>query len=693
MTKEIPQSFKDIRRLLIDLFQNGSTFEDYKELREWCFTNQEFISGLIGKMTIPELNHYARKDKKPKMVDSVLDSVLSSFTIGDSIQWTMGEKYSEVLKKIAYSTTEEKFLAYKAKRQEERDKKKKALENPETLEEFRTFIHYKGEAALSTEQKIVYDELMTGTIKSRKEQDAERAAKVTAVSINDVDLLIQETVHTKKGHALWVVKLSEYVDRSIFLELKDRAQSLGGYYSSYRGNGAIPGFTFTKKEGAELFVAIKDGDVNAHELRKAINAEKQLQRAENLEAKADNMEERATESLNQDRKDNTVRRARMATNAERQATANLLFAQTMESIAQEMKDGSLLYLNRLGNITQLEELYSILSSCKYRYMRANNIREDDYEFKPEVIDFAEIPYPVLYNETHTLILLKNLSLDKGKLLAANRMMKRLARVKDGDDYIIREGGPMDDYEKLFTWPSKHLDNWAKDRFKSMWLRYKRIVSLGITTIFELRTALRELVRIKDGIKLTPEQIKLQQVRELERKFVARRIDGFFPTPEALGGEVVEYAHIEPQHTICEPQAGLGHIADIIAERYPDNELLCIEQYQPLHEALVLKGFNAINEDFLKYEQQKFDRIIMNPPFENDQDIIHFKHAMTLLNPGGRIVAIMCDNKTEDNNNIRRREFFEFMENECKWHKNPAGSFMSAFRPTGVNTITVIYNND
>ena len=31
-------------------------------------------------------------------------------------------------------------------------------------------------------------------------------------------------------------------------------------FSSFKGNGAIPGFTFENKEAAELFIKIKDGD-------------------------------------------------------------------------------------------------------------------------------------------------------------------------------------------------------------------------------------------------------------------------------------------------------------------------------------------------------------------------------------------------------------------------------------------------
>ena len=33
---------------------------------------------------------------------------------------------------------------------------------------------------------------------------------------------------------------------------------------------------------------------------------------------------------------------------------------------------------------------------------------------------------------------------------------------------------------------------------------------------------------------------------------------------------------------------------------------------------------------------------MNPPFENGRDIDHVTHALSLLKPGGRLVAIMSE---------------------------------------------------
>jgi hypothetical protein len=47
-------------------------------------------------------------------------------------------------------------------------------------------------------------------------------------------------------------------------------------------------------------------------------------------------------------------------------------------------------------------------------------------------------------------------------------------------------------------------------------------------------------------------------------------------------------------------------------------------------------------DFMEYTGSNFDRVIMNPPFEKEQDIDHVRHAFDLLKPGGRLVTIMSE---------------------------------------------------
>jgi N12 class adenine-specific DNA methylase/tRNA1(Val) A37 N6-methylase TrmN6 len=63
-----------------------------------------------------------------------------------------------------------------------------------------------------------------------------------------------ETNHTKTGAPLWVVTSAERVPTETFNEMKRTAKDNGGYYSSFRGNGAVPGWTFKDRAAAEAFM-------------------------------------------------------------------------------------------------------------------------------------------------------------------------------------------------------------------------------------------------------------------------------------------------------------------------------------------------------------------------------------------------------------------------------------------------------
>lgn len=113
---------------------------------------------------------------------------------------------------------------------------------------------------------------------------------------------------------------------------------------------------------------------------------------------------------------------------------------------------------------------------------------------------------------------------------------------------------------------------------------------------------------------------------------------FYPTELTLAQQVVELADIDQYDSVLEPSAGLGGIANLL----PKKQTTCIE-ISPVHgEVLKSQGFRAvIIQDFLKYKpDQKFDKIVMNPPFTKGQAEKHLKHAESLLAKDGKVVAIL-----------------------------------------------------
>lgn len=104
--------------------------------------------------------------------------------------------------------------------------------------------------------------------------------------------------------------------------------------------------------------------------------------------------------------------------------------------------------------------------------------------------------------------------------------------------------------------------------------------------------------------------------------------------------------------------------------------------------LEVKGYNVASNDFTEYDGKQYDRIIMNPPFENFQDIDHVKHAFELLKPGGKLVAIM--GASVKNSRKKAVEFRQWIDEAGSYIEDlPEGSFKSSERQTGVATVMVV----
>jgi len=167
----------------------------------------------------------------------------------------------------------------------------------------------------------------------------------------------------------------------------------------------------------------------------------------------------------------------------------------------------------------------------------------------------------------------------------------------------------------------------------------------------------------------------------------------FPTPQPVIDLMIEKADIYSSHTVLEPSAGTGAI---MREVLP----LCmtvkgIELNADLAIALQKRGFDVVCADFLVSnfgEGDKFDRILMNPPFKDGQDIDHVIHAFDhCLEEGGRMVAIMCAGPffRQDKKSTAFRKALDELGAEVE--DLPAGSFEQS--GTGVNTKIITIDKD
>ena len=159
------------------------------------------------------------------------------------------------------------------------------------------------------------------------------------------------------------------------------------------------------------------------------------------------------------------------------------------------------------------------------------------------------------------------------------------------------------------------------------------------------------------------------------------VDGLYPTPPDLAARMVELADIQPGMTVCEPSAGIGNILRAIVDAQPDAVVTAFEVNPRLAETLnrLFPNVPTAEMDWLETRSEfagQFDRVLMNPPFENAQDIEHIAHAVNMLKPGGRVIAI-CANGPRQNAQLKPVADF--------WEPLPPGTFASA----GTNVSTVL----
>lgn len=205
----------------------------------------------------------------------------------------------------------------------------------------------------------------------------------------------------------------------------------------------------------------------------------------------------------------------------------------------------------------------------------------------------------------------------------------------------------------------------------------------------------------------------RRVRRLEEALVGTTIPGFFPTPAALAREVVRLADIEDGDCVLEPSAGKGDLADairaycataaIIGVETPGITILLhvCERSGTLRDILAAKGYHVTGTDcfepapgqggpsvFRSNGGDGYDRIVMNPPFENGQDVDHVRHCFDEhLAPGGRLVAVVS-NAVAFRTDRKYDEFRRWLDGKVVENiAVQAGAFSGpqAFRQTGVAT--------
>jgi hypothetical protein len=645
----------------------------------------------IGKEYGVHNGAYGRSSTKEWLMKQAFDRMLSDFYYGESFMWSpLTETVQTAYERLIAAQTDADIAEGVKSREAATTRAKEIVESvkrshtdPQTLGEYHAFIREYGIGKLSDEQLAKYDTLSTSASLEAKKQKKQQQAVVKGVETPaDISTEIIETKHTKKGTDLFVVRLSDRVERDVYNTLNSTAKRLGGYYSSFRGAGATPGFQFPTKSSAESFVAASKGETVTSE-----KGQKPETRAEKLRATGQAMIDRGEESLGRDRQQNTARRATMAAGAEANAAAEIAMGRTLQAIGQRIEEGTAGVLEDISARTEVETLNGLMRQAMYSSDRSKTGLNHDEREKLRNRRFDEsdsrqvkYPYPSFHVDNIPRIA-GELEKKAGYKLLAQHLMKlrKEALAKKENDvqvrdpkYILKVKEAAEQFE--------HTMGWVAEQGVADYLRVQR---LGLTNLPLLRQAVREYANLLAG------KPKVDPIKEAERKLAGVKYDGYFPTPPALAERMAEELDIKPSHRVLEPSAGKGSLIEAaIAGGARVVNIDALEAVAALQDILRLKGFNVVGRDFLEHEGQ-YDRIIMNPPFENGQDIEHVQHAYTLLPEGGKLVAIMSEGPffRGDKKATSFREWLDTVGGTSE--KLPEGSFKDSDRSTGVATRLVV----
>ncbi len=685
-----------IRNDLLDGFLSA---EQVKALFDHAVKAADSIKADIAKLTKAEI---ARRwtgrrlsrggtETKDVAVKYAYDSILSDFHFSDTFQWSpMEETIVQAYKRLVDAQTDEMIQEGVQRRaaaskqwQERAQENAEALSGKklETLDHFTTFIKANGYEKLSDEQLKLFDSLLGKRWEETRAREKQRSATVQGVTTAPEDLTTEiiETKHTQKGHDLFVVRLGERVEKDVYTSLNTAAKRLGGYYSSYRGMGATPGFQFTTRAAAESFVAASKGETVTAE-----TGRKPETRADRIRAAGQKLIDDGTAKRDQDRKANTARRAAQAESAEADAARMIAEGKTMIRLAEMIEEGTAGMLEPINARTELDLLHGMMRTAMLKADRAivdsGKKRQDGRAWEDSDARFIEYPYPWFYADNAPKMV-DHLEKQPGfKMLAKHIEKLAAAAKKKGEpgfnvtdpDYVKKVGEAAEKFESTMGW-------YAEEGVK----RFTRAQRLGYKTIGTIRQAVREYADILARPTGT------DPIKKAERDLVGKKWDGYFPTPQVLADQMAAELNVNSTHTVLEPSAGKGSLVEAaIAAGADPKKIDVLEIVGDLRNLLEAKGFNLVGRDFLEHTD-KYDRIIMNPPFEKGQDMEHVRHAYGLLNPNGKLVAIMSEGAFFRRDK-KAEEFRAWLEEAGGWSEQlPEGSFKDSDRSTGVATRMVV----
>lgn len=656
------------------------------------------VAEVSKTMTVAELKkkRWFHSTKKAGIVAEYVNSWIGALAIGGGTWQPMSETYATSQRRNLLKVTPEIIAAHAAAHAERVAERKaqidayvKSVTDPATLDEYRTFVKTKNEAELSDEKIAHWDILEAeDAIAKRAAEEAQRA-KVERVELGDVTMEITESVHTKRGCPIWYVKATERVDRCTYLKLKEAASRFGARWSSWDGN---EGFLFFDHDDARTFAGITEGEIDLRGRWERFEEARQQRAAQRLADQAEHRDDQAASVFAADTKTNTVRRAAMRESALSAADRLQKQAGVLASISQALADGRLRFLARVRFGADIETLETVIKQARDNAVRAEfdgrNIPEGEFRRPVRLSDIrlAAYPWPRLDRDWVRSII--DACTGRRNIARPRYLLQQALASANGSGWVEISG--VEAVEGLIDLLDR-FDVDHSDYMMERTLDARRLMRMGIYSRPHLRAALREYMGEREE-----RPSKIDRVALMELDLVGRNIPGYFPTPRDLVTDsilpvIASYDWSGAAVRFLEPEAGKGSIAVPVdawlSEHGISHSTVACETNSSLRAILQAKGIRVVGDDFLEHHGQ-YDLIVMNPPFEDGQDMAHVRHAYSLLADDGVLVAITSPGPFfhQDKNS---KDFRDWLDEIGGQHEDlPAGSFKSSDRPTGVATCLV-----
>lgn len=686
------------------LNKGDMSLAEVKALSEQLTRNEQGVKDELYSLTIPKINekmgaYFAARwkgEKKGRIVQAAFDQLVSDleFAMAGGAQTitltqegnekTRAEKVNEKIQAM----DEDTYQAFiDARKQAEKDRKeatkqrKAALKDPQTISDFNLFAQNGGK--FTPELRARYDKLVTDEILSRRKSEQEAAAKKAGLEADgEIEVGdITEGTHGKTGATIFNVSLETRLGKDKFKEAAGMARSMKGGY--WRGN-----FYFPTREDAEIFMGwLQGNDIDRSESVSAKREEKRQSNAEKLREASEKLAEKANAEYNAERKENTAKRMTEGERARSRAKKDAETAVLMVEVAEKIESGDLSALGGINAKTQVETLKRIENGLLWEASKKNSDAVERGDFSDPVwkegtaidekVMFAK--YPMADTDTRVINELASRMVNEKGYVKSGKVL--LDKYKSGEPKDVALSTENEHVIKMVEFAKK------EELYGDFPAMFQRLQRMGITRRELLRQALREMGDTKTKTDLNENKVtKLE--RDLKKKVLGNRnafVD-FFPTPESRARHIVELADIEPGMKVLEPSAGNGMLADAAKAQGADVET--VELASDLRDILKEKGHEVVGDDFLAFNGKGYDRIVMNPPFSNDMDIDHVRHAYDMLKPGGKMVAVMSSMAGERSNN-KNRAFKDWLaELDATQEMDPEGTFKESINQTGVRTKTV-----